>query len=334
MSKQAKTKKTGTEDDGFTAAQEALLDAAASNDSDDTGIEGGADAAETLKKETEEELPSVEELQKQLKEANAERDRERKRAEAAEAEKNKSALDQVSVVRDRFKSAEDKLETDKNLAKKELEEAKRVYREAYESGDTDKVLEANDKLFDAKTRIKVLEDNEIGLKNAKNKFEQTVEEASKKQTQTDDDEDGEYLTDEGLTAYSKEAQQWIKKSAPQFRESKEFRSKAIKYHHLAIGNDIEVDSPEYFEFLEKKLGLREEDTQVDDATDVDTQTSQRTTQKTAVKKPVTAAPVNRQSTNTTATKGGRFVKLTPEELEAAEISNMTPDEYRLAKYGQ
>ena len=325
----------------FTADEEQKLDAAArgeevdvviEDDSDDdgTGIEGGAAAAKELQEAVE---PSVEDLKKKLAEANAAREAAEARAADSDTNKSQAKNAAIEAAEARLALAEQNLAKDKDAVNNEIVELRRKLREAKDNADTEKETEISEAMFDAKIKLAKLQDNEVGLTN----FRQRFEVDKKKALETTDDQNGEYLTDRQLADYTPQAQKWIKQH-DEFRNSAAFRDKAIKAHHGALYKGIKADTPEYFEYLETETGLRqpEVDVQVDDATDanVDTPPTPPAKPKAPIKKPLTTTPPSRMGGNNSPTNGGRFRQLTAEEVEAAEISGMSVDEYRIEKYGK
>jgi len=322
-------KKQEGEEDVFSEVEHQLLDAAARGEEvDASGAEDGADANGdasdngNVKKKTEAVEPSIEDLKKQLAEEKSAREAAERKAKDAEETGNKAKNSAIEAAEARLLMAEEKLKSDKDAAAKAFDDAEKEYGDAYDAGDKEKVLAANRKMFDAKLKLARLEGNELGLQNYRKNFDE-----NKKKIVEAPEDQGEYLTDKQLEDYTPEARKWIN-GHPQFRQSEEFRRKAIKAHHKALGNDITPDTEEYFKFLEEETGLREpeEDTQVDDATDAEP------AKKPAPKKPIPTTPPSRDLGGTKK-PGGRFVKLTAEELDAAETCGMSPDEYRVSKYG-
>ena len=84
---------------------------------------------------------------------------ERRAKEAAQREQQEAidlarkVLEENKVLKQRLSTGEEQLiSTYKDSADKEVEMAKREYRDAYESGDTDRIIAANEKLTEAKIK--------------------------------------------------------------------------------------------------------------------------------------------------------------------------------------
>lgn len=85
---------------------------------------------------------------------------ERRAKEAAQREQQeaielaKRILEENKALKQRLNTGEEQLiSTYKESALKEVEMAKREYREAYESGDTDRIVDAQEKLTEAKLKV-------------------------------------------------------------------------------------------------------------------------------------------------------------------------------------
>ena len=324
-------------EDGFSDELETQLDAAARGeevevtveDDDGSGIEGGAAAA---KKDTDPVEPSVEDLKKQLAAETARREEAERIAEESSHSKRNAQSAAIEAAEAKLALSEQKLNQDRDEVKAKVSDLRRQLREAKENADVEKETEISEAMFDAKIKLAKLDDYEIGLKNYRQRFD-----AEKTKALEAPDDGGEYLTDAQLADYTPAAQTWIKKH-DEFRNSQAFRDKAIRAHHKALGEGIKADTPEYFTFLETNTGLAEpeEDTVIDDATVVQIETPAAKVvekPKAPAKKPMSSAPPSRMAGNTSQ-QSGRFRTLTADELDAAEICGMTPDEYRIDKYGK
>ena len=301
-------------EDGFTAAQEQLLDEAAN----------GKEASPVVEDKVEE--PSIEELRQQLADEKKAREEAEEKASHAEEASKKSVSAEVRELETRLILAEERLNKDKEDASSQIVSIKAKLKEAKDNGDTELETELSDQLFDAKINKAKIEDNEIGLKNYRSEFDRRREAMEKAPVESSD-----YLTDEGLADYSKPAQEWIKKN-PEFRNSADMRARAFKAHSGAVYRGIKLDTQEYFEFVEHELGMRDDDTEVEDASDASVE-KQEQKKTVPLKRPVTAAPPSRLSSTTETKKNNGKYSLTAAEMEAAEISGMSPDEYRISKYG-
>ena len=117
---------------------------------------------------------------------------------------------------------------------------------------------------------------------------------------------------------------WVR-AHPEFVRDQHKNRQMIAAHELALARGHKADTPEYFASVEKTLDItapviKTADVSVDDPAAT---AAQATGGRTASP---TAAPVSRSSNGA---NGGRpnTVKLTPQEVEIAEMMNMSPEEY-------
>jgi hypothetical protein len=310
---------------GFSAEELAALDKAAATPETVT-VE--ADSTEGQPETEVSAEDQIKDLQKQLADQKA-------KTAAAESDRKANQVNRIKQIEEaetaeqgRFRLAEEKLASDKALAANELDAAKKAYRDAYESGDPDKVVEANDKLFEAKTRVKVLDDNEVGLKRFKQdreNFWKTSKDGAIKKAETGNE------VDVDLEQFTPAARAWVDKH-PEFLSDKKFYDNAVKAHYAARGEGIEEDTPAYFAFIEKRLGL--DGVAQPSQEDIESEAAARGEQPVVVKpkepakKPVTSAPPSRGDNPTPkANTDKRFKTLTAQQAEHAKDSGMTHEEY-------
>jgi hypothetical protein len=131
---------------------------------DDTPVEDRA--REPLPKDIVEELENdtledySEKVKTRLKQMKKVWNDERREKEAASREREEAItvaqkiLAENKALKARLSQGEDTiLESFKNASQRELDEAKRDYREAYEAGDADKLVEAQEKMTTAKLKV-------------------------------------------------------------------------------------------------------------------------------------------------------------------------------------
>jgi hypothetical protein len=106
---------------------------------------------------------------------------ERRAKEAAQREQQEAIdlarkiLEENKALKQRLSSGEEELVNSyKDSALKEVEMAKREYREAYEAGDTDRIVDAQEKLTDAKMKVQQA-DRFIPQRNALQEQENAVQ---------------------------------------------------------------------------------------------------------------------------------------------------------------
>lgn len=134
----------------------------------------------------------------------------------------------------------------------------------------------------------------------------------------------EALASQVAAAGSPNSAQWIR-SHPEYATNPVLNGDMIDAHNAAVRRGVKIDSPEYFKFVEDRLGFAGEA----GATAGDPPAQRNS--------PPPSAPVSRSGTG----NGQRpnRVTLTSEEREMAEMMGMTPEEYgrnkiALAKEGR
>lgn len=207
----------------------------------------------------------------------------------------------------------------------EIAGLKRAHKEALEAGDYDAATEAADKLAEARTRYSDLKAGEgelrTRLEQAKDRAKKAVE--AKPESGNSDGND----FDAFLSQFGPREQQWFRdhpECAP-MRDPKLF-AKAQAAHYAAVADDVKPGTDQYFEYIDRKMGFREDaapDKQGDDGVVVSTDSKPAAPQSKRV-----AAPVSRDGAVVTQRDDGRYqVRLTAEQREVAEAMGMTPTAY-------
>jgi hypothetical protein len=128
------------------------------------------------------------------------------------------------------KNQEALLEQAKKTAAGEMLIAKRQYKQAYEAGDADKVVEAQEKLTAANIKVD-------RLKNFEPSALQTSEETPKAPTSQPVDE---------------RAAEWAKEN-PWFGSDKEMTGYAMGLHEKLVSDNIDPNSDEYYETINSRM---------------------------------------------------------------------------------
>jgi hypothetical protein len=161
---------------------------------------------------------------------------ERRRAELAQKEKEDAIKFARSIAEENKKlkgslsvGQQALLEQAKKVVVNEVEDAKRKYKEAYELGNTDAVVEAQDALTSAKIKLERV-----------NNFKPPVqEEENVVQIQP------EAVIDQKAVAWKQEN--------PWFGEDDEMTSFALGYHSKLVKQGVDPRSDEYYERLNSRL---------------------------------------------------------------------------------
>ena len=186
---------------------------------------------------TEEELADYsEKVQKRIKHFSKGYHDERRAKEAAQRERDeleryvKSVLDENKDLKNTVEqNREVLLEQAKKSTTAELEQAKQQYKDAYEAGDTDRVLEAQESLTSAKIRSDKLDNFELSP---------LQEEETPVQPQ--------------LEPLDQRASEW-KRDNPWFEDDVEMRTVALGVHHKLISQGVSPQSDQYYETINARM---------------------------------------------------------------------------------
>jgi hypothetical protein len=120
---------------------------------------------------------------------------------------------------------------------------------------------------------------------------------------------------------------WVRRH-PEFARNPKLYAKMIAAHNLAAADDIKSDSDEYFDAIEKTLGLTPSRAEADDGGD-EGEAVTSAAKATGGRMAPPAAPVSRSSSGngSSAPRGYRKGVLTPEQAEAAAFNKMSEEEY-------
>lgn len=111
---------------------------------------------------------------------------------------------------------------------------------------------------------------------------------------------------------------WVR-AHPEYVRDQRLNRRMIAAHELAVTEGIQPDTPEYFETIERTLGIRKRQ----QAGNPDDTAAKVVRQRDSAP---AAAPVSRE----TGTRSN-VVRLTPAEREIAELSGLTPEQYAKQK---
>lgn len=177
----------------------------------------------------------------------------------------------------------------------EMEQAKKAYREAYDSGDTDKVMEAQERLTEATLKIDKVRN-----------FRPPVEETAENVVQTPEPRAQRPPADPSAVAWQQEN--------PWFGEDEEMTSLALGLHEKMQREGVRVSSQEYYSRLNNTIRKRFPE-KFEDAEEQE----DRPSRKSSV-----VAPATR-------TTSAKRVRLTVGELNLAKKFNLTPEQFAAEK---
>jgi hypothetical protein len=187
------------------------------------------------------------------------------------------------------------LATVQKAVEMEMNEAKRAYREAYDSGDTDKVMEAQERLTQATLKVEK-------VKNFRPQPLQEQETPVQMQPQPVQQ-----------VRPDPSAQAWQQEN-PWFGEDEEMTSLALGLHERLKREGVAVSSQEYYRRIDATIRKRFPEKFEEEA-----EQESRPVRKSSV-----VAPATRSTSP-------KRVRLNPSELNLAKKLNLTPEQYAKAK---
>jgi hypothetical protein len=229
---------------------------------------------------------------------------ERRAKEAADRERQEAIkyAQQVADENKKLKSSlssgeEEYVKVVGNALEQQLIVAKRDYREAYDLGDSEKIIEAQTKMNDAQMRLSQLQQYRPQFKNAGQEPENPV--------YIQQNEQPSFKPDSKATAWQ-EKNDW-------FGKDEEMTSLALGLHEKLVRSGISPTSDEYYRRIDSTMQKRFPENFGDATLDED-QPAQRTKPSTVV------AP----ATRSTAPKK---VRLTKTQVALAKKFGLTPEQY-------
>jgi hypothetical protein len=187
------------------------------------------------------------------------------------------------------------LATVQKAVEMEMNEAKRAYREAYDSGDTDKVMEAQERLTQATLKVEK-------VKNFRPQPLQEQETPVQMQPQPVQQ-----------VRPDPSAQAWQSEN-PWFGEDEEMTSLALGLHERLKREGVAVSSQEYYRRIDATIRKRFPEKFEEEA-----EQESRPVRKSSV-----VAPATRSTSP-------KRVRLNPSEMSLAKKLNLTPEQYAKAK---
>jgi hypothetical protein len=194
-----------------------------------------------------------------LKEAKKVYHQERREKEAAIREQQeavtlaKKMLEENKKLKERLNHGETAyVDTVKQSALQELNAAKVEFKAAYESGDADKLLEAQERMTNAKIRVDKAETYQYQQQNALQEPENEVQ-----------------ITNKQATAPDQKALTWQKENS-WFGQDEEMTSLALGLHEKLVRSGVPAGSDEYYKRIDNTMRKRfpenfeEEEVEVDE----------------------------------------------------------------------
>jgi hypothetical protein len=211
-------------------------------------------------------------------------------------------LEENKKLKSKLSTGEQTLVTSyKENVTRELEEAKRSYKEAYDSGDSDRLVDAQEKLTDVKMKANELE---------RYKPEFSAEALQNEETNVQIQQPQRLDT---------KTQAWLDKNS-WYGSDEDMSFLAMGIHRRLEREGVAVGSDHYYGVIDKeirqrfpeKFGISEE---TKDSSEVETKPSTKTSKPSTV-----VAPATRSTSP-------KKVRLTPTQLQLAKKFNLTPEQY-------
>jgi hypothetical protein len=195
--------------------------------------------------------------------------------------------------------------TAKQSAERELEIAKRAYKDAYDSGDADQVVDAQEKLVTAKLQMQQVETYRPQFEDDEEALQPT-----KKRVNRQAEDGWSVASDEApLPKPDAKALAWQKRNA-WFGENRVMTSMAFGLHESLVGKGYDPTSDEYYVAIDKEIRKRFPEEFEDDPTP----TEKRRNPSSVV------TPAKR-------TVGTNRVRLKASQVAIAKRLGLTPEQY-------
>jgi len=192
----------------------------------------------------------------------------------------------------------------KQSAVQELESAKKEYRDAYDAGDSEKLVEAQEKLTMAKIKVDKLENyNPI--------YKKPVEE---------EENEVQIRQEQSIPRPDNKAVDWQQRNE-WFGQDEEMTSLALGLHEKLKRNGVTVGSDEYYDTIDKTMRRRFPESFEDDQ---DTETEKvRAEEPQKTSKPKASTVVAPASRSTSPKK----IRLSSTQVALAKKLGLTPEQY-------
>ena len=186
-----------------------------------------------------------EKAQKKLKDLKKVWHQERREKEAALREQQEAVrlaqrmLEENKTLKQRLSNGETVyVDAVKQATEQELDSAKAEFKSAYESGDSDRLLAAQERITNAKLKADKVD-------NYQPQFQKALQ----------DQENPVQLTNQQVNAPDKKALKW-QKNNDWFGQDEEMTSLALGLHEKLVRNGIPAGSNEYYENIDKTMRKR------------------------------------------------------------------------------
>ena len=199
---------------------------------------------------------------------------------------------------------------------------------ARREGDYDAESKLDDELFDVKASIR-------DLSRGRERLESTREEAAARPKPTVEADDPDAMDDDvrfeqAVSRFTARTGAWLRQH-PEFVTDPKAQAKVTSAHYAAVADDLKPDTDEYFEYIESRLGLRQEDAGDDTDDDAGDTIIDEPKPKPVARPNVSAPTDDRRSPRKSGDLGNGRYRLTPQEAAFCRDSGTDPRAYALAK---
>ena len=192
------------------------------------------------------------------------------------------------------------IDTAKNAANLELEMAKRQYKEAYETGDAEQIIEAQTKLSEANYRVQKVNEYRPSLQEQETDVNIPTQQAP-------------------VARPDPRASSWQERNT-WFGQDPEMTSAALGLHQKLVDSGMDPRSDEYYQRIDTTMRRRFPEYFGDETSDGGGKPVQRTETKPAT----VVAPASRSTSS-------KKIVLTTSEVNLAKKFGLTPQQYAMEK---
>jgi hypothetical protein len=185
---------------------------------------------------------------------------------------------------------------------RQLEDAKRAYKEAYDSGDSERLVEAQERLTDAKIKSQEIERYRPEFSHEALQYQENNVKIPQQPQRLDS-----------------KTQSWLDKNS-WYGVDEDMSFLAMGVHRRLEREGVPIGSDQYYSTIDKEMKQRFPE---EFETEEETKDSSETEIKNSVK---TSKPSNVVAPATRSTSPKR-VKLTPTQVQLAKKFNLTPEQY-------
>lgn len=230
---------------------------------------------------------------------------ERREKEATQREQQEALriaqklIEENKKLKEKLSSGEEVyVDAVKQAVTRELEIAKAEYKAAYESGDADRLLEAQDKLTQARIKADKAENYQHQYKNAGQDVESDVQ-----------------IPQQQISTPDSKALDWQKRNA-WFGQDEEMTSLALGLHEKLVRSGVSVGSDEYYKRIDDRMRKLFPET-FEDENDNDEEVEAKVKPKAS---PTVVAPASRSTSP-------KKIKLSKTQVMLAKKLGLTPEQY-------